>query len=148
MLEEEVRRSRTQEHGRDLMHGRFARLATSAAVVATLAMMAPTAAHAGSEDVTRRGGCSGASDWKLKVGPEDGRLEVEFEVDQNRPGDRWRVRIRHDGELAFAGSRMTRPPSGSFELRIVEPNRGGADAFRARATNLRTGETCIGAVSF
>src|SRR5215207_9396181 len=63
----------------------------------------PTLAKDG--DVIRRGACSGTSDWKLKLSEEDGRIEVEYEVDQNRVGDTWRVRIRHDDDLMFAGTR-------------------------------------------
>jgi hypothetical protein len=95
-------------------------------------------------DVIRRGACSGPSDWKLKLSEEDGRIEVEYEVDQNRVGDVWRVRIRHDGDLVFAGRRTTRAPSGSFEVRILQRNRAGDDIFRGRAVNVRTGETCGG----
>ena len=69
-------------------------------------------ALAGDNDVERRGSCSGSSDWKLKLSPEDGGLEVEYEVDQNVTGDRWRVKIRHDGELVFNGVRTTRGASG------------------------------------
>ena len=106
-----------------------------------------TTALAGGNDVIREGSCAGRSDWKLKLSPEDGGIEVEFEVDQNVSGDRWRVKIRHDGDLAFRGTRTTRGASGSFEVRTVEPNRSGSDAFRARARNLSTGEVCVGRAS-
>jgi hypothetical protein len=102
----------------------------------------PTLAKDG--DVIRRGACSGASDWKLKLSEEDGRIEVEYEVDQNKVGDTWRVRIRHDGDPVFAGTRTTQAPSGSFEVRILQRNRAGDDVFRGRAVNLRTGEVCGG----
>ena len=95
-------------------------------------------------DVIRRGSCSGNSDWKLKLSEEDGRIEVEYEVDQNVVGAVWRVRIRHDGDLVFAGRRTTRAPSGSFEVRILQRNRAGDDVFRGRAVNTRTGQTCGG----
>jgi len=95
-------------------------------------------------DVIRRGACSGPSDWKLKLSAEDGRIEVDYEVDQNRVGDTWRVRIRHNDDLVFAGTRITRAPSGSFEVRLLQRNRAGDDLFRARAVNLRTGEVCGG----
>jgi hypothetical protein len=117
-------------------------------LVALIVLAAPVVASAGDRDVIREGPCSGRSDWKLKLSPEDGRIEVEFEVDQNVVGDEWRVRIRHDGELAFRGTRTTRGASGSFELRIVEPNNAGADIFRARARNLSTDEVCAGSASF
>jgi hypothetical protein len=120
---------------------------TAAATALTAAILAgPVAGTAPAKDgdVIRQGACSGRSDWKLKLSDEDGRIEVEFEVDQNVVGDVWRVRIRHDGELVFADRRTTRGPSGSFEVRIVEPDRAGDDAFRARAVNTSTGETCVG----
>lgn len=122
-------------------------LTLALAVLASLALVA-TAAAAGEGDVIERGSCSGASDWKLKLSPEDGGIEVEFEVDQNVSGDRWRVRIRHQGELAFRGTRTTRGASGSFEIRIVEDDLTGTDRFRARARNLSTDEVCIGTASF
>ncbi len=76
-----------------------------------LVLVAPAQiASAGDRDVIREGSCDGQSDWKLKVSPEDGGLEVEFEVDQNVTGDRWRVKIRHDGDLEFNRIRTTRGP--------------------------------------
>ncbi len=96
----------------------------------------PTLAKDG--DVIRRGACSGASDWKLKLSEENGRIEVEYEVDQNRVGDSWRVRIRHDDVLVFTRTRTRRASSGSFEVRILQRDRAGDDVFRGRAVNLRT----------
>lgn len=120
----------------------------TALVVALLVLIPATTALAGQGDVTRRGSCSGQSDWKLKLSPQDGRIEVEFEVDQNVVGDRWRVVIRHDGDVAFRDTRVTHGASGSFEVRTVEPNNAGSDAFRARARNLSTDEVCVGTASF
>ena len=119
------------------------------ALVTAFVLLVPAGiASAGQNDVIREGSCADASDWKLKVSPEDGRLEVEFEVDQNVSGDRWRVRIRHDGDPVFRGIRTTRGPSGSFEVRIVENDTAGSDAFVARARNLSTDEVCVGRASF
>ena len=95
-------------------------------------------------DVIRRGACSGRSDWKLKLSEDNGRIEVEYEVDQNRSGDVRRVRIRHDRDQVFAGTRRTKAPSGSFTVRLLQRNRVGDDLFRGRAVNLRTGEICGG----
>ena len=120
------------------------RVVAVAIATATLVGGAAGVAAAKDGDVIRRGACSGRSDWKLKLSEENGRIEVDYEVDQNRVGDRWRVRIRHDGDVVFAGRRTTKGASGSFEVRIVERNRRGNDLFRARAVNLRIGETCGG----
>ena len=122
---------------------------TRAAVAASVAVMVggTVPALAGDDDVIREGSCSAGSDWKLKLSPEDGRLEVEFEVDQNVVGDTWRVRIFQNGNRIFAGTRETTAPSGSFEVRRMAPNTAGTDFFRARAVNLGTGEVCVGRAS-
>ena len=65
--------------------------------------------------VTRTGVCSGlGANWKLKAKHDDGRVETEFEVDQNVNGRRWNVVIRRNGVVVFRGARVTRAPSGSF----------------------------------
>ena len=123
---------------------RFRAIVTTVVVGALLlgGTAPPALARAG--DVIRTGACSGRGDWKLKLSEDNGRIEVEYEVDQNRVGDVWRVRIRHDGDLVFAARRTTRAPSGSFTLRLLQRNRVGDDVFRGRAVNLRTGEICGG----
>jgi hypothetical protein len=117
-----------------------------ALIVAGTLVQAP-AAGAKDGDVIRRGSCSANSDWKLKLSPENGRIEVEFEVDQNVVGQTWRVRIRQNGERIFAGRRTTKAPSGSFTVRVLADNTPGTDAFRAAALNLTTGDTCVGRAS-
>ena len=123
----------------------------ASAVVAALTVgvlaVAP-AAQAKDGDVIERGSCSGSSDWKLKLSPDNGRIEVEFQVDQNVIGDVWRVRIRHDGELAFRGKKTTGGASGSFTVRTVEDDLAGADRFVGKARNLSTDEVCKGVATF
>ena len=55
---------------------------------------------ANDDDVIKRGNCSGSANWKLKAKPDDGRLEVEGEVDSNKHGQVWRWRIIHDGDVS------------------------------------------------
>ena len=111
-------------------------------------LLAAPGAVAKDGDVIKTGGCSGRSDWKLKLSPENGKIEVDFEVDQNRVGDRWRVTLKHDGDRIFRDVRETRGPSGSFEVHQVEPNRAGDDFFVGKALNLSTEEECRGAGTF
>ncbi len=99
-------------------------------------------------DVIKRGACSGASDWKLKLSPQDGRIEVEFEVDSNKVGQTWQVRLTKNGAQIFSGSRVTQGPSGSFSVRKVTPNGAGNETIRGRAVNGATGETCVGSATF
>ena len=121
-------------------------LMIAGALALTVAGAVPASAR-GNDDVERRGSCSAGSDWKLKLSPEDGRLEVEFEVDANVNGQTWRVRLLDNGTRFFSGTRTTVAPSGSFELRRVTDDLAGTDHIRARATNAGTGETCVGNAS-
>jgi hypothetical protein len=113
-----------------------------------LAAVPASASGGGDREVIRRGGCSGGTDWKYKAKRDDGRIEAEYEVDQNRNGDRWRVKLKHNGNRYFRGTRVTRGRSGSFDIERKVANHSGTDHFRARARNLRTGEVCRGRVSF
>jgi hypothetical protein len=125
-------------------------LAVAAVLTAVTGVVAATgpAASANDDDRVRRGSCSRATDWKVKVGPEDGRLEVEAEVDSNRTGQTWRWRLVHDGSLSAQGTRTTRGRSGSFEVRRVSVNLRGTDSFVFRAVNVRSGEVCRGTVNY
>ena len=121
----------------------------TAALVTALALVVPAGmAWAGTNDVVERGSCDGSSEWKLKLSEDNGRIETEFEVDQNVSGDQWRVKIRHDGERVFRDTATTHGASGSFTVRIVEDDHAGTDAFKAKARNLSTGEVCVGTASF
>ena len=115
-----------------------------AALIST-AFAVPVMARDG--DVIRSGACSGISDWKLKAGHRDGRIEVEFEVDQNRNGREWRVRLTDNGDVFFRGIRTTHAPSGSFTVEDTTRNRAGSDRIVGRAVNLNSGEVCRGVVT-
>ncbi len=112
----------------------------------TIAVAAASAGVAKDGDIIRRGNCTGSTDWKLKLSEENGRIEVEFEVDQNRNGVSWNVRLFQNGSQIARATRVTRGPSGSFEFRKVAPNSAGTDSFRARATRA-SGEACTGTAS-
>ena len=109
-------------------------------VVAALAVSIAPAASAKGGDGTRVAGvCSGQSTSLLKIKARDGRLEIAFEVDQNRNRVPWNVQLLRNGKLAFAGTRTTVAPSGSFSLER-KLAAGGAPVIRARAS--RNGELC------
>lgn len=108
----------------------------------TLVLTSVGVAGARDGDVEVRGRCNGGSQAELKLSDEDGRIEIEFEVDQNRVGQRWRVAVRDDGARVLRTRATTTAPSGSFEVRTVVADSPGRDVIRARARNLRTGEIC------
>ena len=110
-------------------------------------MAAPLGAAAKDGDVIRTGDCSANTDWKLKLSPENGRVEVEFEVDQNRDGQAWNVKLKRNGSSFWSGQRTTQPPSGSFDVRRVASGSSG-DRFSGIATNPRTGEVCRASATY
>jgi hypothetical protein len=105
-------------------------------------------ASANDDDVIREGSCSGRTDWKLKASPENGRIEVEGEIDSNRKGQQWRWRLLHNGSLSDRGTKTTTGRSGSFEVRRVVVDLRGTDKLVFKATNRTSGETCRGVVKF
>ena len=117
-----------------------------ALLVAAVALVTAPAAVAKDGDILRIGSCTKSSSSKIKLSEENGRIEVEFEVDQNRNGVRWNVRIAKNGSWIARMTRVTRGPSGSFEARILARNSAGADRFVATAT--RAGETCTARATF
>jgi len=118
------------------------------AVLAITAVCAGSPALANDGDVIRQGSCSGATNWKLKASPENGRIEVEGEVDSNRNGQHWRWRLAHNGSTSGHGTATTVRPSGSFDVRRVVVNLRGTDTIRFRAENNKNGEVCHGTVRF
>ena len=127
----------------------LAGMKTLIATTTSIALLAATAVPALGKDgdgrVIRTGDCSGASNWKLKAKPDDGRLEVEFEVDQNRNGVLWKVKLRRNDKTLVSTNRRTQAPSGSFSLerRIGDP--AGMDKISAVAK--RDGESCRAALN-
>ena len=119
------------------------------AVAAVALGVVPTALAKGGKDgdVRVNGTCTGASTSKLKLSNENGRIEVEFEVDQNRVGRSWGVVLRQNGTVVRRLVRVTRAPSGSFEARALLGNRAGTDRISATGTS-RTGETCRASAAF
>ena len=132
-----------------------------AVFAAVLVAFASTAAASGGSDdppgddhgggkvtrtVAKSGNCSAASHSRLKVKAEDGRLETEFEVDQNRVGKRWRVTISKNATVVFRGIRTTHAPSGSFSVQRLLAG-GAGSRIVATARSLQTGETCRAALS-
>jgi hypothetical protein len=110
------------------------------------AFSAGAAASGGGSKIERRGDCSSGSEWRLSAQPDGDRIEVEFEVDSDRGGETWSVRITDNGINVFQGRRTTEEGNGSFRVERLVPDLTGVDAFRAVATSAATGERCVGTV--
>jgi hypothetical protein len=117
-------------------------------MTASLALVTAPATAAGGDDdrVIRTGSCSGSADWKLKVKTDDGRLEVEGEVDSNTSGQKWAWKIKDNGSVAAKGSATTGGPSGSFDVEREIADQSGTDRVVFKASY--AGQTCRGVISF
>ena len=122
------------------------RTALTVAALSTVLVVsgAPLAQAKGGDATIRTGTCSGSADWKLKAKHDDGRLEVEFEVDSNQSGQTWRVRVRDNGVRVIATRATTGGASGSFSVERKVANRAGSDSLVARARDLSSGQVCVG----
>lgn len=114
----------------------------SAILLGLLAAPAATLAKGGSGAIRATGTCTGHSTTKLKAKHDSGRIELEFEVDQNRNNRLWTVTISDNGSRVFTGTRRTVAPSGSFSITRRVADRVGTDRIVARAVNASTGEVC------
>jgi len=88
------------------------------------------------------GTCTDGSTAKLKIKPDNGRVEVEFEVDENRNGKKWGVQMKRNGSRVLSRSAVTRAPSGSFEVRAVIAAGSPRTKVTAVARRAATGEVC------
>lgn len=117
---------------------------TALALVGGVAVAGPADAKAGR--VEKRGSCSPSGSWKIKAGPQDGKIEVEYEVEHVRSGQTWRVVIKDNGVTKSSVTRTARLRA--FSVRKVIANRAGTDVISVKATNLTTGATCSGSVRY
>ena len=114
------------------------------ALILALAALTVAASPATAKDddgrVIKRGDCSGASNWKLKAKPDDGGLEVEFEVDQNRNGVKWNVALRRNGKTVSRG--IAHHPGAQRLVRVRAPDRQPGRHRHHLGGGLPAGETC------
>jgi hypothetical protein len=126
------------------IHRHIAAAVLLATVVPTLAAGAAQAQSG--DEVVRRGSCTGNTDWKIKAKYDNGRIEVEAEIDSNHNGQTWGWVLRHNGSVSARGKSVTKAPSGSFTVNRRTVNAAGTDAFKFRATR-PSGEVCVAKVS-
>jgi hypothetical protein len=118
--------------------------ATALAITLGAATAAAVPAQAQGGDAVRAAGPCGRGVWTLKAKPDNGLIEIEFEVDTNRAGQVWHVRVKDNRHLVVDRNAITKAPSGSFTVRAATANRAGTDVIRAHA--IRGDRVCGGAV--
>ncbi len=119
-----------------------------AALTLPVCLVGPAmASHGGGgDDVRTSGHCSGSAHWKLKAKPDDGRIEVEGEIDSNVSGQVWTWKFKHNGSVSARGTKMTGGRSGSFEVGRRMANLSGKDHFVFRAEHRH--QVCRGTISY
>jgi hypothetical protein len=124
------------------------RLLAIALAIAAIAAVPATALarHGGNRGKSVTGNCTGNATSKLKVKPDNGRLETEVEVDQNLGGVRWSVTIKRHGKTAVKTSRRTKAPSGSFSVERRLADGPGRDRISARAKS-SSGQVCTASLT-
>src|SRR6185437_966612 len=93
-------------------------------LLAALGIASAASAKGGGPSVS--GTCTAASASTLKAKSDDGRLEVEFEVDSNVVRQAWRVVLADNGSTFLKKTLKTKGPSGSFTARARPRDRAGA----------------------
>ena len=94
----------------------------------------------GADDLERTAQC-GAAHVELSVDREGGGFEVDGDVDDARPGSRWKVVIRHDGDKVVART-LTADREGDLDVETRRPNTAGDDVFKLRVKNLASDRVC------
>ena len=97
-------------------------------------------------EVRVAGACSAGVTSRLRLRADDGGIELEFEVDQDRAGAVWRVALVHERRVAWKGVVRTARRSGSFDVERRLRDLPGADAVTARAWGPR-GAACRAAAT-
>lgn len=104
------------------------------------------AAERGGGGVRAVGGCSGGgARWTLKAKHDDGRIEVEGEIDSHRSGQVWHWTFDHNASISATGRSTTAGLSSSFEVRRRMADLAGADHVVFRATHGQ--QVCRGTVA-
>ena len=86
----------------------------------------PAVASGGGDDVRTHGACSGTTDWKMKAKSDDGKVEVEAEIDSNKVGQTWNWKLKDNGTLVSAGtSTDARLPAARSRWSASRPTRPG-----------------------
>lgn len=105
------------------------------AVPAATLVAAP--AHA---DAERHGSC-GRGQYELSVDREGSGFEVSADLDNVKPGSRWTVVLRHDGNRIFKRT-VRADAEGDLDVERWRADTAGLDTFKFRATRVNGSATC------
>lgn len=118
------------------------RTAAVALAAALCVVAVPASGLQAGDSTTRRGDCTGASAWALKVRIVDAdTLRVRLVIAGGASGDKWNVFMDHNDDGFFAGSRVS-GEGGLVVVRRLVDDLAGQDRIKAGALDTATGEEC------
>jgi len=112
-----------------------AALATTSLLAVPLVALTATPASA----VERSTRCDGGR-VQLEVEKDDGRFEVNLDIDAPR-GTQWRIVLKQDGKTYVDGTRRA-DSDGDVDLDRDRPDTAGKDVFTARVNKVGTPGAC------
>jgi hypothetical protein len=92
-------------------------------------------------DIIKRGQCSNGIKTKLKASPENGQIEVEYELDNAAPNELWQITLRKNGTVILRTNQRTNS-FGDLEVRKVTPNGSGSERIDASARRSGASAAC------
>ena len=116
-------------------------LKRTAALIAAGAVAVPGSAvliaAPATADVERHGAI-GSGDYEFSVDREGAGYEVSFDIDHVKPGTRWKVVLRHDGNR-FLTRTLKADREGELDIEAHRPNTSGQDVFKVKAKRVNGG---------
>jgi hypothetical protein len=110
----------------------------AAALLAAPMSLVAAPAHADGPEKEKEFRVAGA-EVDFKVEKDDGRFEVEVDIDDAKPGSRWRVVLRHDGNR-FHNKVHRADGDGDIEIDKLRRDTRGKDVFKVRVKKIGGGE--------
>jgi len=122
-----------------------------ALAVSIMTAAAPAATAASTTPVVRSGKCSGTSTWLLTLKIDNGRIEVDSEVNHTRNGQVWKF-VFKDNLVVFARAKVVagspgNDPGQASATRYVRPV-AGANHIMVRSRDYATGQFCVASATF
>jgi hypothetical protein len=107
-------------------------LRRTTATVAAAGLLASPIALAAPAAATEKEFKVGGADVDFEVDKDDGRFEVEVDIDNAKPGTRWRITLWHDGNRFFKDTRRANGDGDVADVERSRPNTAGRDVFKVK----------------
>ncbi len=104
---------------------------TTAAVAAAGVLAAPVALAAPAS-ATEKDFRVGGARVDFEVDKDDGRFQVDVDIDDAKPGTRWRITLWHDGQRFFRDARRANGDGDVADVERSRPDTAGRDVFTVK----------------